>query len=61
MLVERKNSKDEVMNEVSKDLAKISSEVFSMLLLKFIFEMAKNVNKPLSEITINDLMNSVKK
>lgn len=61
MLVERKNSKDEVVNEISKDLAKISSEVFATLLLQFIFEMAKKVDKPLSEITINDLLEIVKK
>jgi hypothetical protein len=61
MLVERKSSKDEVVNEISKDLAKISSEVFGTLLLQFIFEMAKKVNKPLSEITVNDLLEIAKK
>lgn len=54
-LVERQKTKEDVVEQLSKDLAEESSKVFIQLLYQFMFSIASQIPKPLAEITLAEI------
>lgn len=60
ILVERQGAKTEATEEVSKKVAEEASKVFARLLYELAFGIARKTNKPIRDITLDDILTAVK-
>lgn len=61
MLTERQKAKEEIINEVTKGLAEQSIKILLTLSYQLMLGMAKDIQKPLHQITLEDMYNSIQK
>src|SRR5215212_8819340 len=60
-LVERQKTKEDTINEIRKELAEEASKAFASLFYDLILNLAKEVQKPMTEITLIDLYDIMQK
>ncbi len=60
-LVEHQKVKEEIINEIKKDLAEESTKIIANLFYRFALDIMKDIKKPPAETTLLDLINIITK
>ena len=61
VLVERQKGRQQVMDEMSNKIAEEGSKIIAKLFYELAFDIAKNTNKPITSITLDDMVEAMKK